>query len=194
MQKPRTHFPKRSEPDLANLLSVAQQAAAVLEPEILRVFGVLKEGEKDRPKLTELRWQAGFDLAMGRVLAAKVRTEGYNIMLAKAKQGMKFKNPKNDTWDLRPSAEVGSGSAHEKEAAQAKEYLERVVKDHSGTPWAVLAQAELKDPIGWKWEESNTGVNAPRPAPPGNGNAPPPRDDRLQMLKKPPPKRPAPKL
>jgi hypothetical protein len=49
------------------------------------------------------RWRAGFDLAMGRVLAQKVRTETYNAMLAKAKLGMKFEDEKNNTWVLEPA-------------------------------------------------------------------------------------------
>ena len=56
--------------------------------------------------LNKPRWQAGYDLARGRALAVKVRTEGYNTMLALAKQGLKFKDPKNDTWDLRPTESV----------------------------------------------------------------------------------------
>ena len=50
---------------------------------------MLQQGEADREKETVMRWQAGYDLAMGRTLAAKVRTEGYNAMLAAAKRGLK---------------------------------------------------------------------------------------------------------
>lgn len=193
MESPTTHFPKVSEADLANKLSMAQRQAAVLEPKINQVYEVLKQGEPDRPKLTQPRWQAGYDLAMGRVLAVKVRTEAYNAMLAKAKQGMKFENPKNDTWDLQPADEISVGSALEKQAKQAKEYLQRVVDEHPGTPWAFFASRELAVPVGWKWVEAYTGVNEPRMGD-GGGNAPPPQDDKLRMLDKGPPKRPAPRL
>ncbi len=99
---------------------------------------------------------------MGRTLAVKVRTEAYNAMLAKAKQGMKFQDPKNDTWELQPADEITRGQHLEKQAKQAKEYLERVKKDHEGTPWAMLASRELSVPVGWKWVEKYTGVNAPK--------------------------------
>jgi hypothetical protein len=193
MESPVTHFPKVSEADLVNKLSMAQRQAAVLEPKVNQIYETLKTGEKDREKLTSPRWQAGYDLAMGRTLAVKARTEAYNAMLAKAKLGMKFQDPKNDTWDLIPADEISVGSALEKQAKQAKEFLERVVADHKGTPWAMLAKRELAVPIGWKWTEKYTGVNAPREGS-GGGNAPPPQDDKLRMLKKEPPKRPAPKL
>jgi hypothetical protein len=189
---PALHFPKRDDADLARLLTEAQKAAAKLEPVIGGLHQTLKVGESDRPSLTSPRWEAGYDLAMGRVLAAKVRTEAYNAMLAKAKT-MKFKNPKNDTWDLAPADTIDVGSALEKDAAKAKEYLTRVVKEHPGTPWAMLAAKELETPLGWQWKERYTGVNAPRP-PMGNGTPPPPPDDRANMLKKPPPKREVPPL
>lgn len=190
---PALHFPKRDDADLARLLTEAQKAAAKLEPVIGNLYQTLKIGESDRPKLDGPRWEAGYDLAMGRVLAAKVRTEAYNAMLAKAKT-MKFKNPKNDTWDLEPANTIEVGSALEKDAAKAKEYLGRVVADHPSTPWAMLAAKELETPLGWQWKERYTGVNAPRPAPPANAPPPPPADDRANMLKKPPPKRPPPPL
>jgi hypothetical protein len=190
---PALHFPKRDEADLARRLTEAQKMAAKLEPQIQQVYTILKAGEPDRPKVDSPRWQAGYDLAMGRILAHKVRTEAYNAMLAKAKT-MKFKDPKNDTWDLAPADTIDVGSALEKDAKKAKEYLDRVVADHKGTPWAMLAQRELETPLGWVWKERYTGVNAPRPPPPANTPPPPPADDKANILKKPPPKRPPPPL
>lgn len=193
MEQPTLVFPKRDEADLAARLSKAQQAAAVLEPKINQLYEMLAQGEKDRPKLTTPRWQAGYDLSMGRVLALKVRTESYNAMLAKAKQGMKFSNDKNDTWRLVSADEISVGSVLEKQAKQAKTYLERVTREHPGTPWAMLAKMELKEPFGWQWKEGYTGVNAPR-QPGGNNNNPrQPRNDKAKMLKR-PERRPPPKL
>jgi hypothetical protein len=192
MGQPTLVFPKINDADLAARLSKAQQAAAVLEPKINQLYETLAQGEKDRPKLTTPRWQAGFDLSLGRVLALKVRTESYNAMLAKAKQGMKFANEKNDTWRLVGAEEISVGSVLEKQAQQAKTYLERVAREHPGTPWSLLAQAELKEPFGWKWQEAFTGVNAPRPRA-GDNNPRPPRDDKARMLPR-PQRRPPPKL
>jgi hypothetical protein len=115
-------------------------------------------------------------------------------MLAKAKRGMKFQNSKNDTWDLVSSKEVTSGSALEKEAKLAEFYLQRVVDQHPGTPWAMAAQQELADPLGWQWRETFTNVNPPRVAQPNNNNnPPPPRDDQRRMIP-PKPTRQPPKL
>jgi hypothetical protein len=158
MENVRLRFPRIDDGQFARELSNAQREAAALEPKIEALSGVLRQGEKDRDKVKTLRWQAGFDLAIGRVLAVKVRTEGYNSMLAMAKQGMKFKNDKDDTWELQPSDSVTVSSALAKDADDAKKYLNRVVIDHKDTPWALDAQKELKQPLGWEWKERFTDV------------------------------------
>jgi hypothetical protein len=162
MQNVRRRFPKRDDAQLSRDLSVAQREAAKLEPKINQIVATLRQGEPDRTKIIKPRWQAGFDLAMGRALAVKVRTEGYNAMLASAKQGLAFKHAKNDTWILQPTHDVTVNSALAKESQAATAYLKRVVADHPNTPWADDAQRELKQPLGWRWDERFTNVVARR--------------------------------
>jgi len=73
---------------------------------------------------------------------------------------MKFQDARNDTWVLRPAETVTAGNALAKQAAEARAYLQRVVDEHPGTPWALLAQRELREPLGWEWRERYTGVAA----------------------------------
>jgi hypothetical protein len=167
-------FERRDEAEFAAALSEVQKVPARLEPQLARLFEVLKVGEADREKEASPRWQAGFDLAMGRILALIARTESYNAMLAKAKRGMRFKDPKNNTWVLKPGKDLSEvGSQLEKTAERAKFYLQRVVDNHPKTPWALLAKQELDQPMGWKWSEEFT---APPPPPPpvARNNTPPP--------------------
>lgn len=191
MESPVMTFPKRDEPSLAALLSEAQKGAARAQPRIDALYNTLTAGQAGRDAVKERRWQAGYDLALGRVLAAKVRTDAYNQMLAQAKLGMKFQDEKNDTWQLEPSDEVTVGSQTEKLARQARELLEGVVNDHRGTPWAQIAATELRTPLGYRWTERFTGVNTPPMADPGNNaNVPaPPSDDQRRKLGPPKPKR-----
>ncbi len=165
MQNPQTVFRKTGEDDstMKAALDEAQRKAAVLEPRINALFGILKEGEKDAAKLTELRWRAGFELAYGRVLAVKVRTEAYNQMLARAKGGLKLQDPKSNVFTLVPADEVTTGSQQAKLAETARELLTRVAREHRGTPWGMIAETELKDPIGWKWVESYDPPPPPTP-------------------------------
>ncbi|MCA9231724.1 MAG: VWA domain-containing protein, partial [Planctomycetales bacterium] len=186
----RTRFPKRDESTLAELLSRAQRAAAIRQPKIDRICQVLSLGEADREKIESLRWQAGYDLAMGRALATKVRNDGYNASLAQAKQGMSFQQAKNNTWVLVADQSFPNSSL-ENLAARATVFLERVINQHPETPWALLAQRELESPLGWRWEEDYTFLP---PLPDANGNAPPRPDPREPRRPTGPPRRSPPPL
>ena len=190
MDAPTFEFPRRDDGALVLLLSGAQKKAAVLQPKIDALYGILAAGLPDRDKVHEKRWQAGYDLALGRVLALKVRTDAYNIMLAQAKSGMKFKNPTNDTWRLVADDDISAvGSQTEKFASQARMLLTRVVEEHAGTPWAHHAAAELRQPLGYRWEEAHTGVNEKKNDGGGGGGGNRPGDDKRRMLAPPKPKR-----
>ncbi len=195
MKAPRRRFVRRSEAALNEALSEAQKAAATVEPQLLGLFETLQFGAEDRPKETASRWQAGYDLAVGRVLAAKVRTEGYNAMLAKAKRGMEFRDAKNNTWLLVPADEIRASSRLAKDGERARELLERVAAEHAGTPWALLAARDLKTPLGWRWQERYTRLEPARREAPSAARRPTAgRDDRARPTRPPPPKRPPPKL
>jgi hypothetical protein len=191
---PRLVFPVVSEAQFAASLTEAQNIPARLEVKVVQLYETLKMGEKARSTLTGPRWQAGFDLAMGRVLAVKVRTEGYNAMLAKAKMGMEFDSPEHDTWRLVPDQEITVGSVLAKQAEQSREYLKRVVDNHPETPWAILAERELDQPLGWRWVSNFTGVNAPPMVAMAGNDNPVPESERPRMAPPPPPRRPPPKL
>ncbi len=192
MDAPRMSFPREDDAALALSLGESQKAAARLQPKIDALLATLAAGAADRDTIKEKRWQAGYDLAMGRVLALKIRTDAYNIILAQAKSGMKFKNPKSDTWMLAPSDDVSAaGSQTDKLAKQARMYLERVVREHPGTPWALIADKELQTPLGYAWAEATTGVARLRQRENGGNGVPGvPADDARRRLAPPKPNRP----
>jgi hypothetical protein len=198
LSKPKMLFIKRDEATFTRELTDAQLESARLYPELAEMCSILADGEKFRSRETSPRWLASFELSYGTALAAKIRAESYNAMLAKAKRGMNFEKPENNTWNLRPSDKVNVDSKLEKEAKLAKDLLQSVVEKHAGTPWGILAGRELDHPIGWEWVESFTDLNPP---PRNNNNPPPPpppppmpEDDKARMLKPPPPKRPLKKV
>ena len=195
LDSPSLRFVKRDEAQFANLLTEAQKDAAKLEPKLHSLHEILKRGEEHRRSEDTLRWQAAYDLAYGQTLAVLVRTRAYNEMLAQAKRGLKPEKERSNTWSLVPDDELSTSSRLEKNAERAREYLERVSTEHEGTPWGLIAQRELKNPMGWKWKESYTPVpNLNMQANNNNNNAPNPRDDKRRMLPKRPEKRKVPKL
>jgi hypothetical protein len=151
LDNPNLSFPKvANEAQMKRQLDEAQQASARVAPQLDRLYEVLLAGEADRDRLDSPRWQAEFDYALGRVIAAKVRNDGYNQMIAALKAG---KGPKDaSTYVLEPVDSYETSSALKKMADKARMYLERVVKEHPGTPWARFAADDLKVPMGWKWQ------------------------------------------
>jgi hypothetical protein len=178
MENVRLRFPRIDDAQFARDLSNAQRTAAKLEPKVVELAELLRQGEADRDQVTTPRWQAGFDLAIGRALAVKVRTEGYNAMLAAAKQGLRFKNEQSDTWVIEPANSVTASSALAKDAGDARKYLERVVSEHKDTPWAIEAERELREPLGCgRIARAQAAQNQPppeRPEPPRKPRRDPP--------------------
>jgi hypothetical protein len=138
---------------LKQSLDRAQQGVARTEPKLTELYEALRPGVADRAKLTEPRLQAGFDLAIGRVLATQARVEGYNAMLANLKGGKRFKNAGSSMWVLQAAEQTTAGSKYDKAIKDAHMYLERVIKEHPNTPWAKEAERELGSKMGWEWTE-----------------------------------------
>lgn len=155
MRDPTVVFAASDEAKLNRQLSEAQRLPASLAPLLDQYFQILKSGDSDRENVTEPRWQAAFDLAMGQVLAAQTRIEGYNLMLAALKRGKSFTNPASTHWRIVPAANFESGSAIRKKGESAEKYLKRVADQHPGTPWAWIATEELNRPTGWTWVEES---------------------------------------
>ncbi len=136
-----------------NAITAAQKKAAAPEQEFAKLLAVLQAGEADRNKLNSPRWEAAFDLALGRAYAAVARTLGYNKMLAQLKQGKTFTDPKHNMWELESSPNFAGDSQLNTMAKKSREYLQRVVDNHPGTPWADIASKELQSECGWDWKE-----------------------------------------
>ena len=153
VDSPDSRFAKGDDAAFTRTLNRAQQYAARNAPVIDKHYEALVAGEGDRGKLTSPRLAAQYDLAMGCVLAAKARIDGYNSMLAALKRGKTFQSQTSSAWSIEPADAYETESTIKKLAERAKAYLERVVKDHPGTPWAKIAEAELQTPMGWTWKE-----------------------------------------
>ncbi len=155
---PQTEFRADSDNILKQQMTEAQKPMAKLTYQLDQLLTILESGEADREKIAEPRWRAGYDLAMGRTLAMKVRSLGYNSVLAEMKsQPRKFADAKSDQWALVPSDQIISGARVKKMAEQARAYLTRIIDEHPNTPWSLLAERELSQPLGWQWVERNYG-------------------------------------
>jgi hypothetical protein len=110
---------------------------------------------KLRDRETSRRWRAHYDLIRGRLLAMKVRCYEFNWACAKMKKDApKFTKEGSNAWRLVPDDEIHYSDKAAAAGKEATALLKRVITEHPGTPWAVLAQREVKDPFGFKWVET----------------------------------------
>jgi hypothetical protein len=146
---------------LRQQITEAQKPAADYKYHIDKLFAIMDPAQQARDSLTSPRWRASFDLAMGRLLATRVRAYGYNVMLANMKSTPQtFQTEGSNLWQLVPSSEIDSGPAVRKAADEAEKYLKRVIDEHPNTPWFELARHELKQPLGWGWQEGRIDIDA----------------------------------
>ena len=139
---------------LRNELTEGQRGMVQAQFWVDRMHATLKNGAQARDSLAEPRWRASYDLAMGRLLAMKVRLHGYNMMLAQMKSNPQpFTKPGYNEWKLVPSANIGTGPDARKAAEEARTLLKKVIDEHPGTPWEQLAVKELGQDMGWDWQE-----------------------------------------
>lgn len=173
-------FSAFTEGDFVENLNNAQKFSARIEPKINEIYQILQKTEKDIPTLKDKRWIASYYLAMGRILSTKCRIEFYNLILAEAKSGLKKKNPNTNNWILVPTNNIVSNNSQiNKNYQQALYYLKYVVDNYPDTPWAYIANEEIKTPFGYEWKESH--IEPPKMGG-GGGNNNPPKDDMIKKL------------
>lgn len=140
----------------------------------LAAFGP-KGLEQEYSQETSPRWQAWYDLTLGRLLAMQVRCYEFNWACAVMKgKGSEFVDQKSNRWEFAPDEKINFGSASERAAEESLRLLKRAVANNPGTPWALLAERELQQPLGFRVEE---GYVAPPPSVTnlaGVNNPPPP--------------------
>ena len=145
--------------------------------------------DKQLDREPSARWRMNFCLSYGRVLAHKVRCQEYNLAFAWIKNELAAEdvNKKSNHWIVRPDRTLNYSGNLRKMATKAEELLTRVTKEAPGTPWAVLAERELKDGFGVKIDQKF--IPPPPPAPP-RAAAPPGK--RVLFAAEPEVKKPAP--
>jgi len=165
--RPQRRFLATTDAVLRTQITEAQKPLATLDYYLKELHQILERGESGRNELDTDRWRASYDLAMGRVLAMRVRAYGYNAMLAEMKSNPHpFKSEGSNQWVLSPAESSDAGANVRRMHEKAMEYLSRVIDEHPMTPWAWLAKVELEEPLGWKWSEATVQVAQNRPQDP----------------------------
>ncbi len=132
------------------------------------------------------RWRAWYDLTYGRLLAMTVRCYEYNWACAVMKaKGADFVDKKSNRWEFKPDPTLHYGSQSQRAAKEATRLLTRCAKENAGTPWALLAERELKDPFGFRVEEKYVAPPPPPKKKPGKPAPPPPASANQRRTEQP---------
>ena len=179
---PSLSFPPADAPEFKDVMAVNQGIAERTAYTVDEALAPITTVAKLRDRETSRRWQAHFDLIRGRLLAMKVRCYEYNYACARMKKDPpKFSSPKFNAWRLVPDSSIQYSDKAIVAAEEAQTLLRRVIEDHPTTPWALLAERELKDPLGFKWVEVYV-----QPRPRTNDNAAAARKNKPPATAKPP--------
>jgi hypothetical protein len=179
---PTLFFPPADAPEFKDVMAlnqgIAERTAYTVDEALVPINSVFKLRDREISR----RWQAHYDLIRGRLLAMKVRCYEYNYACARMKkEPLKFSSPKFNAWRLVPDANIQYSEKAVVAAREAQSLLRRVIEDHPTTPWALLAEREIKDPLGFKWVESYV-----QPRPRRNDNAAAAQKNKPAQMAKPP--------
>jgi hypothetical protein len=185
--QPGLTFPPADAPEFKEAMAKNQEVVARIAYTVDQAVEPIAAVAKQRDHETSRRWQAQYDLIRGRLLAMKIRCYEYNWACAKMKKDpLKFSRPGSNAWRLVPDEEIHYSDKAAVAGKEAKALLERVIKDHPGTPWALLAQREVKDPFGFKWVEATVPPQPKREDAPSKKampkNSQPPKPEAVPKL------------
>lgn len=138
---------------------VVAQLNALMEIE--RVLKSLAEAREHEP---ERRWQAHYDLILAQIVAYEIQAYEYRAclqeMALKAQAGqlrpskMSVPNKLVVEWEINHSGDYRAPKAEtEKKRAEATALLKQVIDRHPNSPWADLAQDELRRGFGCRLSE-----------------------------------------
>ena len=111
----------------------------------LRAAG--KQGRKDE---TSKRWQANYDYVLARMAAQIAYLYEYDSALGEMRKELPEKGPNG--WRLASQPKLSGDPAGRKLIAESNKILDKLAKDHPGTPWELIARRDRLTNLGLKWQ------------------------------------------
>jgi hypothetical protein len=129
------------------------------ERNVARIMGRLNEALEDMKAVAQmrdsepLRWQANYDFTLARLEAQIAFLYEFQSMLGQMRKEFPPRDPKlHGGWRLAAAPNLQGDSAGKKLAKDSRKILEKIAKDHAGTPWEVLAKREKLTALGLEWQ------------------------------------------
>jgi hypothetical protein len=118
--------------------------------ELEEAFDDLKQAGKDRKEEKSKRWQANYDYVYARLAAQIAYLYEYDSALGEMRKDLPEPGPNG--WRLASQKKLQGDPAGRKLANESAKLLDKIAKDHAGTPWEVLAKRDRLSNLGLKWQ------------------------------------------
>jgi hypothetical protein len=129
------------------------------ERKVARIIGRLREALEELQGAGETRdaepkrWQANYDFMLARLEAQIAFLYEYQSMLGQMRKELPPRDPLlHGGWRLAATTTLQGDSTGKKLARDSRKLLDRIAKDHAGTPWEVLAKREKLTALGLEWQ------------------------------------------
>jgi hypothetical protein len=123
--------------------------------EMMERLEELRKAGKERDKEPSPRWQAHYDYILAQLLARTAYISEYDLMLGKIrKDELPELRSMHTGWRLASCEKMQSGKDVKELAAQAKQLFAKLIQEHPGTPWEVLAKRDRLTALGLEWQPS----------------------------------------
>lgn len=129
------------------------------EKDVARIMARLNAAHEEMKTMAEQRdaepkrWQAAYDFMLARLEAQIAYLYEYQSMLGQMRKELPPRDPSlHGGWKLAATTSLTGDSAGKKLAASSRKTLDKIIKDHAGTPWEVLAKREKLTALGLEWK------------------------------------------
>lgn len=134
-------------------IEAEQAKPAMLRLKLSDLLDDLRKAGKERDQEPSARWQAHYDYVLAQVLLRLAYVDEYNMMLAKIrKDELPTLEPGQTGYRLAAVEKMRSPKETKDLAAESRKLLTKIIKDHRGTPWEVLAKRARLTALGLEWQ------------------------------------------
>lgn len=148
-------FTGPSSDDVKKTVALDQKMGpAMMVVELEDALRALEKMKPERAKETSKRWQANHDYVLAMIKARFAYVNEYNFMLGKIrKDELPPIDPKiHKGWRLAAEEKMKSPREYKDQADEARKLFERLIKEHPGTPWEILAKRDKLTALGLTWQ------------------------------------------
>jgi hypothetical protein len=149
----------RAPPPVPNQETAFKNRIMENERQVARMMGRLNEALEELKAAGEMReaepkrWQANYDFITARVEAQIAFLYEYQSMLGQMRKEFPPRDPKlHGGWRLAARASLQGDRDGQKLAKSSLKLLEKIAREHAGTPWEVLAKREKLTTLGLEWQ------------------------------------------